>query len=133
MKKAQILYGWLVLALVGVGVVGAVVTNYLPEAGGGFSNQVADGLVFSSLYAGIFLIVLGLAAIVDYIVRWTTVRSMYPIARWEVVRQASLFAVGVTSVLALRGYHVFSWWDAALLGAALVLVELSFHVKRAAE
>ncbi len=131
MKLGRILYSWLVVTLIGVGVVGAIVTSYLPRSNQQYSNAVADGMVFASLYAGIFLIVLGLAVICGYSWRSWREKGMYPIAGLEVIRQASLLAVGVTAILALRGYRVFSWWDVILLVVALALVELSFRVKQA--
>lgn len=132
MKLGRVLYGWFVVMLVGIGTVGAVITSYLPQANQPYTNQVADSFVFASLYAGIFLIVLGLATIVGYTFRRLRSDGLHMLSNWEVVRQGSLASIGVTAVAILRGYHVFSWWDATLLAAALVLVELSFHVKQTA-
>lgn len=130
MKQRKVLFGWLVCCLVGFGVVGAIQTSFLPESNPDYSNQVADNLVFMSLFAGFFLFLLGLGVLLGYGGRWAFYRGMYPISRWEVVRQASLAAIGLTALLALRGYNVFTWWDAVLLVVALLLVEFSFRVKK---
>jgi hypothetical protein len=130
MKLGRTLYSWLVVALIGFGVVGAIETSYLPQANDQYANPVADGLVFASLYAGMFLFILGLGVVAGYGWRWMKDKGMYPVSRWEIIRQASLAALGVVAIFALRGYHVFSWWDAILLVVALVLVEFSFRVKR---
>jgi hypothetical protein len=133
MKLQQTLYGWFVLTLIGVGVVGAIQTSYLPAADNRYSNPVIDQGVILSLYAGYFILAFGLASLIGYGWRSWRGRGLVSWPRLVILRQASLVAIGVTAILALLGYEVFTWWDAILLVVALGLVELSFRVKRVGE
>ena len=128
-KLRSILFSWFVLSLIGLGMIVAIITSYLPKNDPNLTNQVADAFVFVALYAGVFLFSLGLMIFAGYGLRWLRLRAVYPAWHWPVFRQASLIAIGLTALLALRGVAVLSWWDASLLIVALILVELSFRVR----
>jgi hypothetical protein len=129
MKLSSLTFSWLVIALLGFGTLGAVVISYLPAATPGFDAPVADGLVLTALYAGIFLFVLGCGALAGYGLRWRRYQTIYLAHHAAVIRQASLAATGATALMALQGLNVLTWWDGTLLIVALILIELSFQVR----
>lgn len=131
MKFTSILFTWLVFLLLGVATIVAVVTSYLPSNQSNYTTQIADDMVFTGLYAGVFIAVLGLSGLIGYGLRWLSVRRVTGRDYWPIARHAVLVAILATSLLALQGFRVLSWWDGILLVVALILVELSFRVKPA--
>ena len=129
MKATHLTFTWLVVALLGFGVVGAVVSSYLPTAQSGVDAPVADTLTLAALYSGLFLFLLGFGVLGGYGWRWRRDHTLYPANHWPVLRQASLTSLGATVLLALQGFKVLTWWDGALLIVALILIELSFQVR----
>lgn len=129
MASGRALFGWLVTTLLGLGVTGAIMTSYLPARDGAFSTQTADGSIFTALYAAVFLLLLGLGMCLAWYLQSRSLTGQTIAGNWRALRQSTLVAIGLTILLALRGFDVLSWLDAGLLVTALVLVELSFHVK----
>ena len=129
MKMSQITFTWLVIGLLGFGVFGAITTSYLPTSQVGIEAPVADGFILASLYAGLFLFLLGASVLAGYGWRWRRDQTIYPSHHWPILRQSSLIALAGTFLLALSGYQVLTWWDGVLLLVALILIELSFQVR----
>lgn len=126
---AKLIFSWLVVTLLGFGIIGAVVLSTVPRPIEGVDVTAADGLTFAALYAGLFLFVLGLVVLIGYEWRWQVRQTIYPADHWQVLRQAALVALGSTFLMVLKGLHVLTWWDGALLVIALALIELSFRVR----
>lgn len=129
MKLEHRLYYWAVVTLIGFGALGIIINTFLPTALDGYSQHVADQTVWGAFYAGIFLCVLGFCVLVGYGLRWLPQHIIYPSSHSIIIRQGTLIALGVTVLAILQSYRVLSWWDALLLAAALLLVELSFHAR----
>lgn len=129
MTMSQRVFGWLTLTLLGLGVVGAIITSYLPVELASSSRPIADTEVLVTLYAGLFGFVLGSGVLIGYLVRFQTQKTVYLTDHWPVFRQAVLISIAIVTALALQGMRVLSWWDGILLIVALALVELSFRAR----
>lgn len=129
MTIGKLIFVWFVLALLGVGIVGGILTSYLPESNQAFANQVADGGILAALYAGLFVLILGMGMCLAYYRHWRHDGIVSTTHHWPALRQTTLVAIGVTALVALQGFGVLSWLDGILLAISLILVELSFRVK----
>ena len=127
---SRLTFLWFVLGLLGIGIVGGIITSYLPARLEAYASPAADGPIFAALYAGVFVAILGLAMCGSYYLHWRHAGAVTSHTHWGALRQTTLLAVGITTLLALQGFGVLSWLDGTLLIIALGLVELSFRVKQ---
>lgn len=123
------IFSYLTLTLLSLGVLGAIISSYLPTQIVGSTRPIATNSIFFVLYTSFFGFFLGIGSLMGYAFRYSSQKTIYPSEHWPVFRQATLIAVGLVAALILQGMRVLTWWDGVLLIIALGLVELSFRTR----
>jgi len=122
MTVRSYLWGLRLLALVAIGVLAVIVI---------FVDPIRDGILGQALfYVSLFFSVTGLAALFLFWLR-------RHISGNEIVyenlgmsfRQGALVALALTVMFFLESLRILVWWDAALVMAGVLLVELWFLSK----
>lgn len=95
-----------------------VITRLDPE-------EITGSFPLVMFYSTLFLAILGTGSILSfYLRRWITKNELFYEHLNSSIREGFLVAFTVITVLWLQYYRVLSIWDAALLGAAMVLLEV---------
>jgi hypothetical protein len=94
----------------------------------GVNPTETSSAVFVIFYASLFLAVTGTLSVIGFLLRVLVLRKQYFISRQVAVsfRQAVLLASLTVGALVLQSKSLLSWWTAALMIAAMTVLEFFF-------
>lgn len=81
-------------------------------------------------FASLFFFILGVASIFGFYFRkwWNHNELLFENVKLS-LRQSSLFALFILSLLALSALRLLTWWDGLILGISFILIELYFKTR----
>ncbi len=94
----------------------------------GVDPTETSAAVFVIFYVSLFLAATGALSIVGFLLRVLVLRKQYFISRQVAVsfRQAVLLAALIVGALILQSRSLLHWWTAALMVAAMTVLEFFF-------
>lgn len=94
----------------------------------GVDPTETSGAVFVIFYVSLFLAITGTLSVIGFLMRVLVLRKQYFISRQVAVsfRQAVLLAALTVGGLILQSRSLLHWWTAALLVAAMTVLEFFF-------
>ena len=81
-------------------------------------------------FVSLFVFITGILTLIGFYIRVKISNNEVFFANFKPsLRQAALFSLALTGILALQTLRVLTWWDALMLALSILLIELYFQNK----